>query len=520
MHSRHPLPAIMCPTPIPRRARRLVGPLAAGLALVLCAAAGQGPGALEVPRAATHVVIRGELDKGTLAHLERGVRHARQERHRHLVVELDTPGGEVTLMWRLAKSVRAASEGGLLTVVWVSGNATSAGSLLALASDRLYMRTASTIGSATPVTFGPEGMSEAPEKVRSVVRAQFRAIAVERGRDPALAEAMVDPDVAVYEIRGARGREFVTGAEWNDLRLGQDVPELLGTVVREGELLNATGPEAVRLGLADGLSESLPELLSLVGCSGCQIVTLERRPSEDALGFLNRITPLLLLAGLWLGYTELRAPGFGLAGILSILCFAIVLLGQYLVGLADAPHLVLVALGVGLVAVELFLLPGTIWIGLVGGACVLVGLVAAQLGPGFEFSQPLDQQLLLDAAFQLVLLALGGIAGMWALARFLPEAPVLRHMVLSPDPRPSFAEALPDARQELARPGALGRSETPLRPVGSVVLDGLPDHGFEARADGDWIGAGVRVRVLEAQGGRLVVVADDAESGAPGGGAA
>src|SRR5690606_224710 len=135
--------------------------------------------------------------------------------------------------------------------------------------------------------------------------------------------------------------------------------------------------------------------------------------------------------------------------------------GQYLVGLADVPHLVLVALGVGLVATELFLLPGTIWIGLFGGVCVLTGLVTAQLGPGFEFSQPLDQPLLLDAAFQLVLLALAAIAGMWALARFLPDAPGLRHMILSPDPRPSFGEALPEARIDRARPGASGLAETP-----------------------------------------------------------
>ena len=481
------------------------------LALLACGlpALGEAAAQTDAPRVATHIVIQGELDPGTLAHLERGVRHARDAGHRHLVVELDTPGGEITLMWRLAKSLRAASESGLLAVVWVSGNATSAGSLVALASDRLYMRAASTLGSATPVTFGAEGMAEAPEKVRSVVRAQFRAIAEERGRDPALAEAMVDPDVAVYEIRGERGREFVTGQEWNDLRLGTEVPELVGTIVREGELLNVTGPEAVRLGLADGLSENLAELLSVIGCTGCTAETLERRPSEDALGMLSRLTPLLLLAGFWLGYTELRAPGFGIAGILAIACFGVALLGQYLVGLADVPHLVLVALGIGLVAVELFLLPGTIWIGLLGGVCVLTGLVTAQLGPGFEFSQPLDQQLLLDASFQLVLLALAAIAGMWALARFLPDAPVLRHMILSPDPRPSFGEALPEARIDRAHPGASGLAETPLRPVGRVVLDGMPAQGFEARAEGEWIASGQRVRVLEVHAGRLVVVPEE-----------
>lgn len=507
---------------IPGRVLALAG-CAALLAILAGGAAAQQGESDAAPRGVTHLLVQGELDKGTLAHLERGVRHARAQGHRQLVVELDTPGGEITLMWRLAKSLRNASESGLQTVVWVSGNATSAGSLVALAADRLYMRTASTIGSATPVTFGPEGMSEAPEKIRSVVRAQFRAIAEERGRDPNLAEAMVDPAVAVYEIRGARGREFVSGQQWNDLRLSSEVPELVGTIVREGELLNATGPEAVRLGLADGLAQSLRELVSVLGCSDCAIVTLERRRSEDALGFLARITPVLLLLGLWLGYTELKAPGFGLPGILAIVCFAVALVGQYLVGLADAPHLVLVAFGVALVAVELFLLPGTIWFGLIGGLCVLGGLVMAQLGPGFEFSQPLDRQILLDAAFQLVLLALAALAGLWALARFLPEAPGLRHMVLAPDARPSFAEALPEARAGAARVGAVGLAETPLRPVGRVLLDADPVHAFEARADGEWIAAGARVRVLEVAAGRLVVALEDldaAQGGRPEGGAA
>lgn len=504
--------------PFPSRACARLLRVAALLPLLVWAAwaSAQEAELPEPTRGLTHLVISGELDKGTLAHLERGVRHARAARHRQLVVELDTPGGEITLMWRLAKSLRAGSEAGLQTIVWVSGNATSAGSLLALASDRLYMRTASTLGSATPVTFGPEGMSEAPEKVRSVVRAQFRAIAEERGRNPALAEAMVDPDVAVYEIRGPSGREFISGQQWDDLRLSNDVPELVGTIVREGELLNATGPEAVRLGLADGLAQSMGELISVVGCADCEVVTLVRQPSEDALGLLSRITPILLLMGLWLGYTELKAPGFGLPGILAVVCFAVALTGQYMVGLADVPHLVLVALGVALVATEIFLLPGTIWFGLAGGVCVLGGLVLAQLGPGFEFSQPLDRQILLDAAFQLVLLALGAIAGMWALARFLPDAPLLRQMVLSPDPRPSFGEALPEAREDAARVGATGVAETPLRPVGRVVLDARPEHAFEARAEGESISLGARVRVLEVQGGRLLVTAEENGPGSQG----
>ena len=504
----------------PRFPRALLAPLLAAVACVALLAACAGEEAelegaapeLPAPAVATHVVIDGQLDRGTMALLTRAVRHAEGADHQHLLVELDTPGGEIMLMWQLAKTLREASEDGLLTVVWVNGNATSAGSLLAIAAERLFMRGASTIGSATPVTFGPEGMQEAPEKVRSLVRSQFRAIAEELGRSPALAEAMVDPEVAVYEVRTERGLELVTGDEWDDLRMGQDVPELVRTVVARGELLNLTGPEAVQLGLADGIAESLDELLSDVGCTGCVAETLERRPSEDGLALLAQLSPLLLLAALWLGYTELKAPGFGLPGILALGCLGVALLGQYLVGLADVPHLVLVGAGVVLVVVELFFVPGTIWIGLLGGVCIAAGVVMAQLGPGFTLGAPLDQKLLLDVAFRLVLMAIAGMAGAWALSRFLPDVPVLRRLILSPSSGgPSFGEALPEARTaaELgARPGAPGVAETPLRPVGRVVLDASPDRVFEARAEGEWIAERARVRVLEVHGGRLVVAPD------------
>ena len=203
----------------------------------------------------THVRVEGPLDQGTLRLLERACDHALAEDHAVLILDLDTPGGETGLIWQLSQRHHRASEDGLLTAAWVHDNATSAGSLMALSCERVYMSPTSTIGSAAPVTPGPAGIAPVPEeggvreKVNSLLRSQFRAVAERHGRSPALAEAMVDESVEVFEVRQDGVTRIVNGKEWSDMVLGEgeDKPKLLRTLVEEGELLNATGTQAVEM---------------------------------------------------------------------------------------------------------------------------------------------------------------------------------------------------------------------------------------------------------------------------------
>lgn len=486
----------------------------------LCAPAALAASAQEAPAApaVTRVDVDRELDVGTLALVQRGLRSARSAGHAALVVAIDTPGGAVDLMSQIARILRDEDE--LLTVGWVRGNATSAGALVTLACERVYMRASATLGSATPVVPGLQGIEGIPEeggvfeKVKSVVRAEFRAVAASRGRPPELAEAMVDADVEVRVVRVEGEERYMTGEEWDDAVARGERPDLVRTVIPRGKLLNVTGPEAVALQLADGLAEDMGELLARIGQGGARVVALERSSSEEVLSFLAVITPLLLVAGLMLGYMELKTPGFGLPGVLSLLCFGVVLTGKYMAGLADVPHVVLVVAGLALIAVELFLVPGTIWVGLIGGVLVLGGLVASELGPGFGLDSELSRKLALDTAWRLALTALAAMFGVLILSRFLPDTPVLRRLVQLPATaeRP-FAEAMretKDRHAELARVGATGVALTALRPVGKVALDDDASVEFEARAEGDLIDGGRRVKVIEVlgAGARLLVVGE------------
>ncbi len=473
----------------------------------------------------TRVRIEGALDVGTQALLHRALEQAR-DRGDRLVLDLDTPGGEVELMWQLANAVLEAGEEGVTTVAWVHDRALSAGALVALACEHVYMRSHSTIGSALPVQIGPGGLLPASddedvrEKLSSSLRGEFRGVAEKRGRPGLLAEAMVDPDIEVLEVRVGPGKElrFVSDVELDDLRRREEELEFVRTVVARGELLNATGSESVALGLADGLAESLEELQGKLGLAGARVTEVTRSRSEDLASLLYALSPLLLIGGFVLAYLELKTPGFGLPGILSLVLFGVVLFGRYLVGLADIPHVLLITAGAALLAVELFLMPGTVWIGLAGAVAILLGLVWSFTGSRLGFEYGLDRAILMEESFRVVSSGLLALLVIWGLSRVLPRTPILGRMVLSGGPS-SFAGAMPESggkHGQVARVGARGRALTALRPVGKVVLDGAPGLDFEARAEGPEIVPGTRIQVVEvASSGRLLVAPAQESSARP-----
>jgi membrane-bound serine protease (ClpP class) len=463
-----------------------------------------------------HVRLEGALDRGMLPQLSRAVREASAEPDSTLVVEIDTPGGAVDLMWELSKQLRAARKDGIATVAWINRHAVSAGVLLAISCERVYMVGEGSIGSALPVTSGPAGIAPVSqdeavrEKITSAMRGDFRAMAESMGRPAALAEAMVDPNSRVYQIRREGELVLVTGQEWDDLRASTQVPELVATIAGPGQILNLSARRAVELRFADGMAESLEEVAQKVGFADGVKKQVERSAADEWIKWVDLLTPLLLIAGLLLAYTELKMPGFGLPGILSIVCFAVLLIGRYFAGLAEIPHLVAVGLGIALIVVELFFIPGTLWAGISGFVLLVGGLLLSGLGPQFSFSSAYDRQRLLDASTWMVAAACASVAGMLILSRFLPKTPILRRMVLEPGESGADGGAVPAASgpaAALARVGALGRVCTALRPVGKVALDGDENYEFEARAIGALIDSGARVRVVEVQAGRLVVEA-------------
>ncbi len=460
------------------------------------------------------VRIEGQLSVESLALVSRAMTEAKRDERDVLVIDLDTPGGKIETMWKLAKLIRSVSEDeGVRTVTWVHDHALSAGVLVTLATTSTYVTSRSTIGAATPVILGPTGITELPEaggvraKMMSAMRADSRAWAEKANRPGSLAEAMIDSELRVVQVRIDGELRYLTSVEWSNLREQGTTGQLERTISAQGELLTLTGPEAVEMGFVDGIAESLAIVLEKSGAGDREPLMLVSKSSEQLLGWLDLMTPLLIGLGIALAFIELKMPGFGLPGTLAVVCLATAFAGSYFVGLADVPHLVLVTIGFALIAVELFLMPGTVWFGLGGGVLVIGGLFWSQLGPGFDLESALDRQFAFDAVFQLLVTTAVALIAAMVFARLMPNIPGANRLLVTPREDVAFGEGLPEmnAARSRARVGVRGEVLTALRPVGKVVLGGDRSMVFEARSLGSVLESGAQIVVTEVSGDRLVV---------------
>jgi len=462
-----------------------------------------------VRRAPVHVLLEGELSAASLSLLRRAIDAAKDEK-RVVILELDTPGGEVTLMWKIARAIDTArNEHDLEFVAFVNEQALSAGSLIAMSCGEIHMSPGARIGAATPITIGMEGIEKAEEKFLSAFRAEWRAWAERHRRPPALAEGMVDEKVEVLLVEVGGMRRIVNGTEWDDLRARGEQVTLVRTIADDQTLVALTAAEALEYGFSDGTSANFEQLVEVVvGARMADVLEVRPTESERFVTLLAPLAPFLLVIGIALALLELQSPGFGIAGAGSIAAFTLLLASRYLTGLAGFEHIAAIVLGLALIAVEIFFVPGTFVAGIAGALLFVWGLVASQLGPGFDFNEfAFDRRLLYSAVTSTLAWTLVAMVASMALGRLLPRTPLGRFLVNDPQGAPTFAAAVNEleAAHGAARVGALATTTTAMRPVGRVALDGLVGREFEAHAPGHVLDSGVRVRVVAIDTGRIVV---------------
>ncbi|MEQ8762376.1 MAG: NfeD family protein [Planctomycetota bacterium] len=459
------------------------------------------------------VPIKGQLQPVMLDTYRRVRADAIRAEADYLILEIDTPGGESNLMLELADEIYTTRD--IRTVAWVMGKAWSAGALLGITCDELYMRETATIGAAAAVSGTGQ---ELPETLRMKIDSTFKKVfishAEQRGRPIELAEAMVVPDTTVHRVE-IQGRTYFKKPEdlaraRQDSRAG-DVRDL-GIIVRDGELLTLTANNAVAYGFAEGVAETREDLLTALLISDAEWIAGGETWSEGVAGFLQAFKVLLILGGLLFAYVEFKAPGFGLPGILAIVCFGLFLSANYVAGLADWGEILLVALGLILIAVEIFVLPGFGIAGLSGIVLLLVGLVLSMqsfLLPESSF----QEQILFDNLLSVVASLFAFLVIAPIVSRFLPKLPMFRGIMLS---APATASAggggAPLSREVIEsgrlRPGAEGTAVTDLHPAGKVRVD---EQVFDVMAQGQFIEKGAPVRIVEVRGNRIVVRSAPAE---------
>ena len=259
------------------------------------------------------------------------------------------------------------------TIAVVDQKAISAGTLIAMASRKLYMKEDSTIGDVAPIINSQAGPQVLGEKFQSPLRAKFRALAQRNGYPEKLSEAFVTDTIEIIEVTWQDGKvEILTGTEYNDLQ-DRELKKIKKrrTIVREGELLTMSAKEALDLGFSQ---KTITKIEDIVG-DDLEIVYLEKKQSEKMLSYVIRYGWLLLLLGLGGIYLEVKNPGFGFYGIMALVCFGIFFLGNYIVELANYLELILLIAGLALLFVEIFVIPGFGIIGASGFAILFISVL-------------------------------------------------------------------------------------------------------------------------------------------------
>ncbi|MEO8201256.1 MAG: NfeD family protein [Gemmatimonadota bacterium] len=417
------------------------------------------------PAAAQHKVvyrvqITGTIEGGLAPYTARGISEAEHAGAAAIILDINTPGGRIDAAETMVDAIRASA---IPIYAFVNPRAYSAGAMVALATDGIYMMPGAVLGAATPV----DGQgTKLAEKYVSAMRGEFRALAEEHGLDPRIAEAMVDD--------------------------GLGVPGLLD----KGKLLTLSTSEAVRVGYAKAQVESQSELLAAIGLSGAQVTTVEANWAESVVRFVTSplVAPLLLSLGMLGLVFEIKAGAFGLGGVVSLLALGLFFGSHYLIGLAGWGEMILLVAGLLALALEVFVLPGFGVAGVVGLVLLAASVILALLG-----SQPTLGDITQALAVLFASLVFT-FAVIFTWIRHLPNSTRFRGLLLQGG-SPS-AEGYVSALSRTDLVGQEAVALTDLRPSGTVILKG---ERIDAVTEGEYVRAGSRVRFIGAEGYRQVV---------------
>jgi membrane-bound serine protease (ClpP class) len=415
------------------------------------------------------IPVHGPITPTQLYILRRAVKEAIELENAVILVDVDTPGGEVQTTLEIME-VLDRFEGE--TIAFIRKEAVSAGSYIVSSTKDIYMAPASVVGAADVVMGTGNDVPETMKrKIRSLLRAKVRAYNKEHPHRAKVVRAMME-DEYVLEMDG----EVLKG---------------------EGELLTLTADEAVKpYGdppsplFAVGIYPEIEDALAAhFGKSGYHIRNFEITWSEDLAHQLNLIAPILLgLAVLGL-FIEFKTPGFGVFGILGLVFFAIFFASHFVAGLAGHEEVIVFLVGVGLILLELFVLPGTIFPAMLGAVLILGSLVyaLADYWPGQMGGTPFEGQgkQVFDFTVETFLKPLVQvlqaflIAGFGALmaVQFLPKTGFWNQLVLDKvsgrlDPLVTAGGQSSNQDTELPAPGMMGVAITDLFPSGEIEVNG------------------------------------------------
>lgn len=428
--------------------------------------------------------IFSEINSTSWVHTQKAFAEAEEMNADAILVHLNTYGGQVIF----ADSIRTKILNSSIPVhVFIDNNAASAGALISIACDSIYMRPGANIGAATVVNQGGEQM---PDKYQSYMRSTIRATAEAHGKDTIITPT----DTIVKWVRDPRIAEAMV-----DDRIS------IPGVIDSGKVLTFTALEAIENGFCEGTAETVDEVIGKLDLKPYEMATFEPTFYDSIKGFvtspvLQGLLVLLIIGGL---YFELQSPGIGFPLAVSVAAAILYFAPLYIDGLAANWEILIFIIGVVLIGIEIFAIPGFGVAGISGIILALTGLTLSLLeNTAFDFS-PVDMSAFLTAMLTVFSGIFGGfIVSIWLSQKILTttKGPFSKLALQTSQPLDQGYISVDAGLKQMI--GKTGTAFTVLRPSGRVEIDGII---YDARASEGFVEKDEKIEVTAFGSGQLVV---------------
>lgn len=462
---------------------------------------------------AWRIEVRGAVTDALAETLKRQVGRAVAQKANLIILQLECGGGDTAVAADLAAWLRERKddkgENPVMTVAYIPKSAPDTAAFLALGCTEIVMHKDATFGDFSAVITEKRNgavVNLDPDQYKAK-RESFEALARAQGYPALLARAMMDREVSVYHVRHKETGEwaFVTGEElaadpkWGKERL------LIKEGGANGKALTLSADDARLWGIARHKVEGLNEVYAQYGLNPSQVQVASYDWLDEFAEFLRKpVTRIfLVMIGIVCLILELKMPGVGVPGVIAAVCFVLFFWSHSQSAGLDLLAVLLFILGVILVGLEVFVLPGFGVAGVSGTLLIVFSLALVALEKRPQTSEEWVGLLSMMAQFGLALV--GAILLAVLLVSYLPHIPYFNRLVLKPK---GEAEVPGEVTSEAVRPetaallGAIGVAATPLRPAGKVKFG---DEYIDVVAEGGYVEAGTRVQVVEIEGNRIAV---------------
>jgi len=392
------------------------------------------------------------IEPGLAAYISRSYEIAESEGYDGVLIVMDTPGGLVDSSIEIKNRIIKST---LPTYTYIDGQAISAGSLIALSSEKISMREGSTMGAAEPRV----GSEIADEKILSVWKEELASVAEVYDRNPEIARAFADREM---EIEGVK---------------------------EKGKILSLTSSQALELGMIDYVSQSKEDFLLELGLGEAEITESTLTIGERVARLLTNpfVAPLLLTIGISGLILEVFSAGTGVFGILGGIALGLFFLGNIAAGFSNWIVVLIFLAGLILMAIEVFV-PGFGIFGISGLGLFILSIVL--VSPSIE-----------AALTSLTIAIVMSIIITLIAFKFLQKSTVWNRLVLK-----RFGVAEEQAEEKSISESFVGQEGvtlTKLRPSGNVLLDN--GEQVSVVTAGDFINDQERVKIVQKEGNRIVV---------------